>query len=48
MTPAQRLVLTGMEWRARRHPNKPGLVEIFIDPEVLTKNKLLLAQMIFV
>ena len=48
MTPAQRLVLTDMEWRARKHPTKSGLVEIFVDPEVLSKNKLLLAQMVFV
>ena len=48
MTPAQQLVLTDIEWRARKHPNKAGLVEIFIEPDVLSKNKLLLAQVVFV
>lgn len=47
MTPAQQLVLTDVEWRARRHPSKSGLVEIYIDPETFPKNKLLLAQIVF-
>jgi hypothetical protein len=48
MTPAQQQFLCDVEWLARRHPKKGYLAEIYIDKKVFTKNKLLLAQMIFV
>jgi hypothetical protein len=47
LTPMQQTLLTGVEWRARRHPNKSGMVELYVDPDTFPKNKMLLAQIVF-
>jgi hypothetical protein len=47
MTPMQQTLLTDVEWRARRHPNNSGIIEIYVDPATLPKHKELLAQIVF-
>lgn len=43
----QQTLLTDVEWRARRHPSKPGMVEIYVNPITFPKHKELLAQIVF-
>ena len=47
LTPMQQTLLTDVEWRARRHPSKSGMVEIYVNPITFPKHKELLAQIVF-